>query len=185
MKRKATRILALLLTAMLVLTACGNNGGSQNTPPADSSNNGDTGSGTPAPAPSNGGEPLKDLITWESTGTRELEGFFILNTEKSADLNVLCNAYSPLLEIDNYGKLNPAVAKTWGTQDGGKTWHFELRDDVTWVDVNGNEKAKCTAQDWVTAPTTPPCSSPWGRAPRTTTPTPRPWLRPTPALRRP
>ena len=151
MKRKATRILALLLTAMLVLTACGNNGGSQNTPPADSSNNGDTGSGTPAPAPSNGGEPLKDLITWESTGTRELEGFFILNTEKSADLNVLCNAYSPLLEIDNYGKLNPAVAKTWGTQDGGKTWHFELRDDVTWVDVNGNEKAKCTAQDWVTA----------------------------------
>jgi len=152
MKRKATRILALLLTAMLVLSACGgNNGGGQNTPPADSGSS--TGTDTPAtpPTPSNGGEPIKDLVTWESTGTRELEGFFILNTEKAADLNVLCNAYSPLLEIDNYGKLNPAVAKSWETTDGGKTWHFELRDDVTWVDMNGNEKAKCTAQDWVTA----------------------------------
>lgn len=152
MKRKATRILAMLLTALLVLSACGGNNNTQQ--PADNSNattnNGDS---TPAapPTPSNGGEPIKDLVTWETTGTRELEGFFILNTEKAADLNVLCNAYSPLLEVDNYGKLQPAVANKWGSEDGGKTWHFELRDDVTWVDVDGNEKAKCTAQDWVTA----------------------------------
>ena len=153
MKRKATRILAMLLTALLVLSACGgNNNDTQQ--PADNSNattnNGDSAPATP-PTPSNGGEPIKDLVTWETTGTRELEEFFMIHTEKAADLNVLCNAYSPLLEVDNYGKLNPAVAKKWETNDGGKTWHFELRDDVTWVDVDGNEKAKCTAQDWVTA----------------------------------
>ena len=154
MKRKATRILAMLLTALLVLSACGGN----NNQPADNNNantpgNTDNTNTTPTepPAPSNGGEPIKDLVTWENSGSRELEEFFILHTEKSADLNVLCNAYSPLLEIDNYGKLQPAVAKSWGYEDGGKTWTFELRDDVTWVDMEGNEKAKCTAQDWVTA----------------------------------
>ena len=154
MKRKATRILAMLLTALLVLSACGGN----NNQPADNNNantpgNTDNTNTTPTepPAPSNGGEPIKDLVTWETSGTRELEEFFILHTERSADLNVLCNAYSPLLEIDNYGKLQPAVAKEWGTADGGKTWTFKLRDDVTWVDMEGNEKAKCTAQDWVTA----------------------------------
>ena len=154
MKRKATRILAMLLTALLVLSACGGN----NNQPADNNNantpgNTDNTNTTPTepPAPSNGGEPIKDLVTWESSGSRELEEFFILHTEKSADLNVLCNAYSPLLEIDNYGKLQPAVAKSWGYEDGGKTWTFELRDDVTWVDMEGNEKAKCTAQDWLTS----------------------------------
>ena len=154
MKRKATRILAMLLTALLVLSACGGN----NNQPADNNNantpgNTDNTNTTPTepPAPSNGGEPIKDLVTWESSGSRELEEFFILHTERAADLNVLCNAYSPLLEINNKGQLQPAVAKEWGTEDGGKTWTFKLRDDVTWVDVEGNEKAKCTAQDWVTA----------------------------------
>ena len=33
----------------------------------------------------------------------------------------------------------------------GLTWTFRLRDDVTWVDVDGNEKAKCVSQDWCTA----------------------------------
>ena len=28
---------------------------------------------------------------------------------------------------------------------------FKLRDDVKWVDINGNVKADCTAQDWITA----------------------------------
>ena len=147
MKRKATRILAMLLTALLVLSACGGN----NNQPADNNNantpgNTDNTNTTPTepPAPSNGGEPIKDLVTWESSGTRELEEFFILHTERAADLNVLCNAYSPLLEIDNYGKLQPAVATKWGSEDG-KTWTFELRDDVTWVDVNGSYKANVAA----------------------------------------
>ncbi len=134
---KTTRLTALLLAVLLVLSGCGGKSEAE----ADAN----------APAASNGGEPISDIVWWESTGTRELEGFFILNTEKAADLNVLCNAYSPLLEINNKGQLGPAVATEWNTPDGGVTWNFTLRDDVVWVDVNGNEKAKCNAQDWLTA----------------------------------
>lgn len=130
MKRRL-RILALSLATAMVLTACG---GSK-----------------PSSSGGGEGEPIKDLVTWEASGVRELENFFILNTEQAKDLNVLCNAYSALLEVDHQGKLVPAIATEWGTDDGGLTWTFKLRDDVTWVDVNGEYKADCTSQDWVTA----------------------------------
>ena len=154
MKRKGTRILAFLLVAMMVLTACGGGNNQKNSTPGDNSSAGNdsTPSDTTEPtAPSNGGEPIKDLVTWETSGNREMENFFMIGTEQAKDLNVLCNAISPLLEVDPYGKLNPAVATEWNTPDGGVTWDFVLRDDVTWVDVNGEYKADCTAQDWVTA----------------------------------
>lgn len=155
MKSKIAKILALLLAALMVLSACSGATNSNNTNETnetnEASNAADDGDTAAAPTPSNGGEPIKDLVVWETTGTRELEGFFILNTEKAADLNVLCNAYSPLLEVDNKGVLQPAVATEWGTEDSGLTWTFRLRDDVTWVDVEGNYMADCTAQDWVTA----------------------------------
>ncbi len=92
---------------------------------------------------------LNELYTWE-TSNREMEGFFILNTEKAADLNVLCNAYAGLVSTDANGKLIADVAETWGTEDNGVTWTFNLRDNVKWVDVDGNVKADCTAQDWIT-----------------------------------
>ena len=95
-------------------------------------------------------DKIKDLYTWE-TSNREMEGFFILNTEKAQDLNVLCNAYAGLVSTDADGKLIPDVATEWGSDDGGITWTFKLRNDVKWVDMNGNVKADCTAQDWITA----------------------------------
>ena len=148
MKKQHIKCLAMLLALLLALTACssGNNGGS-----GDSSNDNGNGTGTTAPAPSNGGEPIKDIILWETSGTRELEEFFILHTEQAKDLNVLTNAYSPLLELSPPSELGPAVATKWDSPDNGVTWNFELRDDVTWVDVNGEYKADCTSQDWVTA----------------------------------
>ena len=54
---------------------------------------------------------------------REQETFFILNSEKAQDLNVLANLYSPLLEVDlKKGQLRPAVAKEWGTEG----WRLDL-----------------------------------------------------------
>lgn len=44
----------------------------------------------------------------------------------------------------------PCIAKEWGSNDGGVTWTFQLRDDVKWVDVNGNVMADCTAADFIT-----------------------------------
>ncbi len=148
MKRFVSLLLAL--TMALSLAACGNtaknNGGS--TPADNSASTGDT--TVPDSAADDKGEPITNLVTWE-TSAREMRGFLALNTEESVDMNVLCNAYSPLLEVNTKGQLVPAVATEWGSDDGGLTWTFKLRDDVTWVDVNGNYKADCTAQDWVTA----------------------------------
>ena len=75
----------------------------------------------------------------------------MINSESQSELDVLCNTYSGLLEVNNKGQLVPAIATEWGSEDGGLTWTFKLRNDVTWVDVNGNFKANCTAQDWLTA----------------------------------
>lgn len=138
MRKNTARLAALALASAMVLTACGGSS-SQNT---GSNDGGNTDAGNTS--------AIKDLVTYEAP-IREQEGFFILNTEKAADLNVLCNMYSPLLEVDTNGQLRAAVAKEWGTEDGGLTWTFKLRDDVKWVDINGNEKADCTAQDWITA----------------------------------
>ena len=143
MKKRAAKITALALAAAMALTACGGGNDAGSTGTAGSTT-GEAQSGT------ENAQAIQDLVTYE-TPNREQESFFILNSEKAQDLNVLCNMYSPLLEVDPNGKLIPAVAKEWGTEDGGLTWTFKLRDDVKWVDINGNEKAACTAQDWITA----------------------------------
>lgn len=126
--KKRTKMLALVLALGMVLTGCGSTGA-----------NGKSGSK----------EPIKDLVTWE-TSNREMENCFILNTELANDLNVLGNCVEGLLETDAKGKLIPGLATEWSTEDGGLTWTFKLREGVKWVDVNGNEKADCTAQDFVT-----------------------------------
>lgn len=143
MKKITSKVSALVLTAALALTACGGSGSGQTTPNTGSSESGSAASEAAKET------AIKDIVLFEAPN-REQEGFFILNTEKANDLNVLCNLYSPLLEIDTKGKLQPAVATEWGTEDGGLTWTFKLRDDVKWVDINGNVKADCTAQDWIT-----------------------------------
>ncbi|MCD8020765.1 MAG: ABC transporter substrate-binding protein [Clostridiales bacterium] len=132
--KKKSKVLAFILAAALALTACG--GGSS----SSSSGSGDDGADSNA---------ITDLVTFE-TQTREMENVFILNTEMAADLNVLCNTNEGLLETDAKGELIPGLATEWGTEDGGLTWTFTLREGVKWVDVNGNEMADCTAQDFIT-----------------------------------
>ena len=71
-------------------------------------------------------------------------------SQAAVDLNVLSNFYDHLLANDANGALVPCVAKEWSSPDGGQTWIFKLNEGVTWVDYQGNYKADCTAQDWVT-----------------------------------
>ena len=55
-----------------------------------------------------------------------------------------------LLEVDHDGKLMPAIAEEWGTEDEGHTWTFKIREGVKWVNVNGEEVGECNAQDFAT-----------------------------------
>ena len=148
----------MLLAALMVLSACGGGNDSNSSSGSNNSNtssgNQSSGSGTAAPSTDDtstvarpGGDPIKDIVLWQ-TQSNELENTLMVHSEGAKDLDVLANVWSPLLELDPHVQLQPAVAKEWGSEDDGKTWTFKLRDDVTWVDVNGNYKANTTSLDW-------------------------------------
>ena len=94
-------------------------------------------------------DEIKDLRAYE-TINREMETWCYHYSQAAVDLNVLSNFYDHLLTNDANGALVPCVAKEWSSPDGGETWIFKLNEGVTWVDYQGNYKADCTAQDWVT-----------------------------------
>lgn len=92
--------------------------------------------------------PITDFDDYQ-TQNSEMETFCIQHSQGAVDLNVLSNCIDGLLTNDNHGSLQPAVAKEWSSEDGGKTWTFILRDDVTWVDYEGNYMADCIAEDFL------------------------------------
>ena len=153
MKRYATRLLAMLMAVMMVLTACGKDSGDPGkdasggtTPPPATEPTPPTEPAAPEEAKA---EPLTDWVTGQ-LATSARETFVIFGTESSPSLEVLTACTTPLLERNGAGQLVAAGAKEWGSEDGGLTWTFKLRDDITWVDVSGNEKAKTVAHDWLT-----------------------------------
>ena len=153
MKKTVSRLLALALTAALVLTGCG--GGTTTEEPADTSENTgttestETTEGETAESNEPGENEITDLII-PKTLTRELETFNWLYSQRAEDSENLTQLVDGLLESNPEGTLQPAIAEDWGTEDGGKTWTFKLREGVKWVDVNGNEKADVTARDFAT-----------------------------------
>ena len=154
MKKTASRLLALALTAALVLSGCGGGGTTTEEKPAENTGSTTEQSGEKkeeekkeeAAAPASGDE-ISDLVISKLI-TRELETFNILYSQRAEDGENLTNLVDGLLEVDTDGKLVPGIAEEWGTEDGGLTWTFKIRQGVKWVDVNGNEKADCTAQDF-------------------------------------
>ena len=94
-------------------------------------------------------DEIKDLRAYETTN-REMETWCYHYSQAAVDLNVLSNFYDHLLTNDANGALVPCIAKEWSSPDGGQTWIFKLNEGVTWVDYQGNYKADCTAQDWIT-----------------------------------
>ena len=154
MKKTASRLLALALTAALVLSGCGGGGTTTEEKPTENTGSTTEQSGEKkeeekkeeAAAPASGDE-ISDLVI-SKVITRELETFNILYSQRAEDGENLTNLVDGLLEVDTDGKLVPGIAEEWGTEDGGLTWTFKIRQGVKWVDVNGNEKADCTAQDF-------------------------------------
>lgn len=143
MKKTLSRLLALALTAAMVLTGCSSGG--------DTGSNGETGSeGESSASTSDTSEDaIKDLYI-PRLATRELQTFNILYTQRAEDGENLTSLVDGLLESNPKGELVPCIAEEWGSEDGGLTWTFKLRDNAKWVDVNGNEKANVVANDFAT-----------------------------------
>ena len=144
MKKKLSRLLALALAAALTLSGCS----SGTTEEAESS----------AEAPSSAaqeeqesqGEAIENLVI-ARLSTAEMQTFNILYSQTMEDFANLCNMVDSLMEIDNYSRIVPCIAESYTTNEDKSVWTFQIRDGVKWVDVNGNEKADCTSQDFATA----------------------------------
>ena len=150
MKKTISRGLALLLASMLVLSGCGSTGTTNETSNEPNGEGETTGQEQAESTETASSEnEIKDLVI-SQLGVNEMETFNILGSQSQKEFDVLCNAVDGLLEADAHGKLVPGIAKEWGTEDGGLTWTFKLREGVKWVDMNAQEKADCTAQDFAT-----------------------------------
>ena len=144
MKKKLSRLLALALAAALTLSGCSS--GSTEEPESS------------AEAPSSAAQEeqesqeneIKDLVIYKSP-SGELSTFNILYAQNGSDFSQLTNLMDPLLEINNHNQVIPCIAEEYGTDDNGLTWTFKIREGVKWVDMNGNEMADLTAQDFLTA----------------------------------
>lgn len=144
MKKKLSRLLALALAAALTLGGCS----SGTTEEPESS----------AEAPSSAaqeeqesqGEAIENLVI-ARLSTAEMQTFNILYSQTMEDFANLCNMVDSLMEIDNYSRIVPCIAESYTTNEDKSVWTFQIRDGVKWVDVNGNEKADCTSQDFATA----------------------------------
>ena len=122
-----------------LLSACGG---------SKSNNSGSTAaSGVEAPN-STGATPLKEYISWESAN-REIESWNLLYSQTLSDANVVTNLWDGLMSFDCYGKLVPAIATSWEANEDSTVWTFHLRDDVDWVDCNGEVKEHITATDFL------------------------------------
>ena len=148
MKKTLSKLLALALTASLVLSGCGGNAESGNNE-ANSQGGQANAEGSDKKEEASSKDEIKDLYIARNA-TRELETFNILYTQRQEDSENLTSLVDGLLESNPKGELVPCIAEEWGSEDGGLTWTFKVREGVKWVDVNGNEKADCNAQDFAT-----------------------------------
>ena len=157
MKKKMARMMALLLAGSMLLSGCGGTASedekpTETDPTAGESENKEENKEEDNKEANSGSEDkyqIKDLVIAQ-LGVNEMETFNILYANNQKEHDVLSNVWEGLLENDNHGKLAPAIAKEWGTEDGGLTWTFKLREGVKWVDMNAQEKADCNAQDFAT-----------------------------------
>ena len=150
-------MMALLLAGSMLLSGCGGTASedekpTETDPTAGESENKEENKEEDNKEADSGSEDkyqIKDLVIAQ-LGVNEMETFNILYANNQKEHDVLSNVWEGLLENDNHGKLAPAIAKEWGTEDGGLTWTFKLREGVKWVDMNAQEKADCNAQDFAT-----------------------------------
>ena len=149
MKKTLSKLLALALTASLVLSGCGGNAEGGNNE-ANSQGGQANAEGSDKKEEASSKDEIKDLYIARNA-VRELETFNILYTQRQEDSENLTSLVDGLLESNPKGELVPCIAEEWGSEDGGLTWTFKVREGVKWVDVNGNEKADCNAQDFATS----------------------------------
>lgn len=74
-----------------------------------------------------------------------------LNTTTTNDMTIPANCEECLIEYDSLGNVLPALATEWTTSEDNLVWTFTLRQDVKWVNYQGEEVGTVTANDFIAA----------------------------------
>lgn len=145
----------MAMAAALALTACGTANESSESNVSTTPN---TESTTAESAPKeeteaseevNEAEEITDLVL-ARLANAEMDTFNYLYSQTAANGVNLTALWEGLLQSNKKGEYLPCIAESYETTDGGLNWTFQLREGVTWVDVNGEYRADCTAHDFVT-----------------------------------
>jgi len=132
------RLLALTLAALMLfaLAACGGEPAGDNTS-----------------SPSGTGKTLNVVEdgTYRTLYASEVTTLNYLITTQDNEMSILANVVDCLVEYDNYGNVQPALATEWSSNEDATVWTFKLREGVNWVDQDGNVVGEVTAEDFVTS----------------------------------
>ncbi len=71
-------------------------------------------------------------------------------SSRQTNSDIFANFVDGLLESDKNGELKPDLATSYKESNGGKTYTYNIRKGVKWVDSEGNTYGNVTAQDFVT-----------------------------------
>jgi oligopeptide transport system substrate-binding protein len=82
--------------------------------------------------------------------TTEPESLDYIYTNKHASYLHTQNFVEGLLGYDQYNQIQPVMAKSWKVSDDGKTYTYQIRQGVKWVDADGNPYDDVKPSDWVT-----------------------------------
>ena len=98
-----------------------------------------------------GGSADDDRSVFRRLYGSEVESLNYLYTSNTNDYEMCANMVDCLVEYDQYGVMQPALAESWEHNDDYTEWTFHIRPGVKWVDAEGNEVADVTANDWVSS----------------------------------
>ena len=143
------RLLALAMAAAMTMSACGTTTTEKPSETPSTPSTPSAGTETPAAPVEEDKYQIKDLVLGR-VATRELTTFNILYSQTASDFENLVNMVEGLCDVNPKGQLVPCIATEWGTEDGGITWTFKLRDNSKWVNVNGEELGACDSADFLT-----------------------------------
>lgn len=72
-----------------------------------------------------------------------------LNTSSQSDTEITVNTVDGLVEYNNLGQMQPALAESWDISEDGLTYTFHIRPGVYWYTSEGTQYAEVTAEDFV------------------------------------
>ena len=132
--KNARQIVALLLALAMVsaLTACGK------PKPVEI-----------PPLHTEAAAPVAENAVYRALYASEVTTLNYLITTQENEMKIAANVVDCLVEYDNLGNIEPALALEWSSNEDATVWTFKLREGVKWVDKDGNEKGEVTAHDFV------------------------------------